>query len=120
VGQVKLSPIRAADPVMGSITVELGGETIASTTHARRVLEISHPPTYYPPRDLPRDAFADGVLRETSGASWCEWKGQASYHDDIHRRRQTQHWGIGPIPRSQRPPASRPRTRTNPPTARPK
>jgi uncharacterized protein (DUF427 family) len=22
-----------------------------------------------------------GVLRETSGASWCEWKGQASYYD---------------------------------------
>jgi uncharacterized protein (DUF427 family) len=34
-----------------------------------------------PPADvLPApDAFADGVLRETSGSSWCEWKGQATY-----------------------------------------
>ena len=55
----------------------MGGQTIASTSHAWRVLETSHPPTY----DLPRDAFADGVLRETSGSSWCEWKGQASYYD---------------------------------------
>ena len=63
---------------VGSITVELGGKTIASTTRAWRVLETSHPPTYY----LPSDAFfAEGVLRETAGSSWCEWKGQASYYD---------------------------------------
>ena len=46
-------------------------------TPAWRVLETSHPPTYY----LPRKAFADRVLRETSGSSWCEWKGQATYYD---------------------------------------
>jgi uncharacterized protein (DUF427 family) len=62
---------------VGSITVELGGETIASTRQAWRVLETSHPPTYY----LPREAFVDGVLRTTSGASWCEWKGKATYYD---------------------------------------
>ena len=61
----------------GSITVELGGRTIASTTRAWRVLETSHPPTYY----LPGAAFADGVLRPADGASWCEWKGQATYYD---------------------------------------
>ena len=61
----------------GSIAVELGGQTIASATRAWRVLETSHPPTYY----LPRDAFADGVLRPAAGSSWCEWKGQASYYD---------------------------------------
>ncbi|HVQ99269.1 MAG TPA: DUF427 domain-containing protein, partial [Mycobacterium sp.] len=33
----------------GSITVELGGEVIASTTRAWRVLETSHPPSYYLP-----------------------------------------------------------------------
>jgi uncharacterized protein (DUF427 family) len=41
----------------GSITVELDGKTVASTTRAFRVLEISHPPTYY----LPPDAFVDGA-----------------------------------------------------------
>jgi uncharacterized protein (DUF427 family) len=61
----------------GEITVEFGGETIAATRRAWRVLETSHPPTYY----LPRDAFIEGVLRSTSGSSWCEWKGQASYFD---------------------------------------
>ena len=61
----------------GSITVELGGETIASTQRAWRVLETSHPPTYY----LPRDCFREGSLRPTSGSSWCEWKGQARYFD---------------------------------------
>ena len=69
---------------VGSITVELGGKTIASTTRAWRVLETSHPPTYY----LPRDAFfAEGVPRETSGSSWCEWKGQASYYDLVTEKR---------------------------------
>ena len=61
----------------GSITVELGGERIASTDHGWRVLETSHPPTYY----LPRAAFVFGALRDAPGSSWCEWKGQATYFD---------------------------------------
>jgi len=61
----------------GEITVELGGEVIAATSHGWRVLETSHPPTYY----LPRTAFRPGALRETDGSSWCEWKGRARYFD---------------------------------------
>ncbi len=61
----------------GSITIELGGEIIASTERGWRVLETSHPPTYY----LPRAAFREGVLRDAPGSSWCEWKGQANYYD---------------------------------------
>ena len=61
----------------GLITIELGGEVIASTDRGWRVLETSHPPTYY----LPRSAFRDGVLREAPGSSWCEWKGRARYFD---------------------------------------
>ena len=34
-------------------------------------------PTYY----LPRACFANGVLREADGSSWCEWKGRATYFD---------------------------------------
>lgn len=67
----------------GSITVELGGRPIASTTRAWRVLETSHPPTYY----LPQAAFAEAVLRPAGGASWCEWKGQAGYYDLVTERR---------------------------------
>jgi uncharacterized protein (DUF427 family) len=64
---------------IGSITVGLGGETIASTRHGWRVLETSHPPTYY----LPLAGFTDGCLRPAPGSSWCEWKGQASYYDVV-------------------------------------
>jgi len=65
------------EPFSGRITVELGGAVIASTDRGWRVLETSHPPTYY----LPRDAFVSGVLRDAPGESWCEWKGQARYFD---------------------------------------
>ncbi|MCV7424444.1 DUF427 domain-containing protein [Mycobacterium yunnanensis] len=61
----------------GSITVEFGGQTIASTDRGWRVLETSHPPTYY----IPASAFRDGALRPAAGSSWCEWKGIASYFD---------------------------------------
>lgn len=65
------------EPFAGSITVELGGQTVASTERAWRVLETSHPPTYY----LPPGCFLEGSLRPAAGSSWCEWKGQASYFD---------------------------------------
>jgi uncharacterized protein (DUF427 family) len=60
-----------------SVVVELGGRAIASTTRAWRVLETSHPPTYY----LPPEAFVDGALREVEGSTYCEWKGEATYFD---------------------------------------
>jgi uncharacterized protein (DUF427 family) len=59
------------------IEVELGGVVVAGTTGSWRVLETSHPPTYY----LPVDAFVPGALRSATGSSWCEWKGTASYYD---------------------------------------
>ena len=59
------------------VRVVHGGIAVADTTRALRVLETSHPPTYY----LPRTAFADGVLRAAPGESWCEWKGRARYFD---------------------------------------
>ncbi|OBF02367.1 hypothetical protein A5730_23620 [Mycobacterium sp. ACS4054] len=67
----------SVEPFTGRITVELGGAVVACTPRAWRVLETSHPPTYY----LPREAFAEGALRQTSGSSWCEWKGRATYYD---------------------------------------
>jgi uncharacterized protein (DUF427 family) len=59
------------------LQIELGGVVVAATREGWRVLETSHPPTYY----LPRSAFVDGVLRPAAGTSWCEWKGAASYFD---------------------------------------
>jgi uncharacterized protein (DUF427 family) len=61
------------------VEVELGGRTIARTTRALRVLETSHPPTYY----LPMEDVEDGVLRPAAGSSFCEWKGHAAYLDVV-------------------------------------
>ncbi|NUR08472.1 MAG: DUF427 domain-containing protein [Nocardioidaceae bacterium] len=61
------------------VVVTLGGALVARTTSALRVLETSHPPTYY----LPRPAFAPGSLRTAGGGSYCEWKGAATYLDVI-------------------------------------
>ena len=65
------------EPSRETVEVVLGGVVVARTTASLRVLETSHPPTYY----LPVDAFLDGVLRSTPGNTYCEWKGQASYVD---------------------------------------
>ncbi len=62
-----------------SIEVWLGGVLVAASTRTLRVLETSHPPTYY----LPGDDFAPGALRATEGSSWCEFKGQAAYYDVV-------------------------------------
>ena len=61
------------------LEVVLDETVVARTREGWRVLETSHPPTYY----LPRDSFVDGTLVPTGGASWCEWKGQASYFDVV-------------------------------------
>jgi uncharacterized protein (DUF427 family) len=65
------------EPSTEHVVVTHAGLVVADTTSSLRVLETSHPPTYY----LPRDAFAEGVLRQAEGASRCEWKGQAAYFD---------------------------------------
>jgi uncharacterized protein (DUF427 family) len=59
------------------VRVVLGGETIVDTTRAFRVLETSHPPTYY----VPVGEVAPGVLLPSGGQTICEWKGAASYYD---------------------------------------
>lgn len=67
----------ALDPVVEDIVVRFDGEVIAHAHRAYRVLETSHPPTYY----LPADAFVDGALVPAAGSSVCEWKGRAAYFD---------------------------------------
>lgn len=59
------------------VVVRFGGQVVAETHDAVRVLETSHPPVYY----LPRTAFAEGVVAEASGSSVCEFKGTAGYLD---------------------------------------
>lgn len=57
------------------VRVVLGGETILDSADTWRVLETTHPPTFY----LPMAAFAPGALVPSGGGSTCEWKGRAAY-----------------------------------------
>jgi uncharacterized protein (DUF427 family) len=59
------------------IRVVFNGVTIADTQRAKRVLETSHPPTYYIP---PEDIHMEYIVLEPGGKTFCEWKGQASYY----------------------------------------
>jgi uncharacterized protein (DUF427 family) len=67
------------EPMSRRIRVVLGGETIADTVRAHRVVETSHPPVYY----VPLEDIADGALVERGGSTFCEWKGAASYYDVV-------------------------------------
>ncbi len=59
------------------VQVLLGGVTVADTVKAARVLETSHPPTFY----IPRADVDDSLLTRGGGGSRCEWKGTATYWD---------------------------------------
>lgn len=52
--------------------------TLADTTGAYRVLETSHPPTYYLP---PADVRSEHLVPSAARATLCEWKGRAAYFD---------------------------------------
>jgi uncharacterized protein (DUF427 family) len=67
------------DATTERVVVELGGVVVADTRRALRVLETSHPPTYY----LPVADVVPGALRPAAGTSWCEWKGAATYLDVV-------------------------------------
>lgn len=62
-------------PEAREVTVRWGTRLIAKTCRAVRVLETSHPPSYY----LPRADIEQGLLEAAGGGSLCEWKGPARY-----------------------------------------
>jgi uncharacterized protein (DUF427 family) len=63
------------EPVPERVRVIVDGVTIVDSRRALRVLETSHPPVYY----VPRADVTPGSIVPASGASFCEWKGAASY-----------------------------------------
>ena len=65
------------EPETRTVRIILGGETIAATNHALRVLETSHPPGIY----VPPEAFAPGSIEPNPQQTVCEWKGSAVYWD---------------------------------------
>ncbi|MEM9068274.1 MAG: DUF427 domain-containing protein [Myxococcota bacterium] len=68
-------PVLVADD--RRVRVVLGDQVVAETRRALKVLETSHPPTFY----LPPDDVDASLLRQGQGASRCEWKGTATYWD---------------------------------------
>jgi len=70
----------ALEPTERRIVVRFAGVVLADTVGAYRVLETSHPPTYYLP---PSDVDARWLRPVTGRHSMCEWKGQASYVDVV-------------------------------------
>ncbi len=66
--------VEATDEV---VEIRLGGSAIAKCSNAFRVLETSHPPTYY----VRIADFTEGALRPVAGSTYCEFKGIAQYFD---------------------------------------
>lgn len=66
------------------VQVWFNGVLLADTRRAKRVLETSHPPTWYvPPEDVKLEH-----LHENEDSSWCEWKGLTHYYDvEVNGRR---------------------------------
>ncbi len=85
------------EPVDALIRVIFNGVTIAETTRAQRVLETSHPPVYYVPRESVRTKYLLPTIRQTG----CEFKGIASYWSLTveERRSQNAAWSYeDPLP----------------------
>jgi uncharacterized protein (DUF427 family) len=67
------------EPTDKHIRVVFGGVLIAETRRALRILETSHPPTYYlPPQDIQMQ-----YLQPIDHHTFCEYKGAASYYTVI-------------------------------------
>ncbi|RRR70872.1 DUF427 domain-containing protein [Streptomyces sp. RP5T] len=62
------------------VRVECAGQVVAETRSAIRVLETSHPPTFYIPA---QDVRTELLVPAVSGRTWCEWKGAARYWDVV-------------------------------------
>jgi uncharacterized protein (DUF427 family) len=77
-------PVRPrVEPSPRRVRVAFGGEVVADSKRAHRVIERGHPPAYYVPREDVRDEF----LRPNARTTFCEWKGEASYLDLVVRDR---------------------------------
>lgn len=68
----------ACEPSARHVTVRTGGRLVADTRRAFRVLETSHPPTWYV---RPEDIDLAGVVPSAAAHTLCEWKGVAEYLD---------------------------------------
>ncbi len=80
----------AVEGVPQRIKIVFNGEIIVDSQNAKRVLETSHPPTYY----IPLEDIKTEVLQASTRKTWCEWKGEAGYYDVLigDRRAENAAW----------------------------
>lgn len=64
------------EPVEKHIQIIFNDVTIIDTHRAMRVLETSHPPTYY----IPLEEIQQQYLLASARTTFCEWKGAGSYY----------------------------------------
>jgi uncharacterized protein (DUF427 family) len=64
------------EPSTRRVRVVVGGVTLAETRRALRVLETSHPPSWY----IPADDVRMDLLVPTARRTTCEFKGEAGYY----------------------------------------
>ena len=60
------------------VRIEHGGQVVAESDRAVRVLETASPPTVYVPAE---DVRTDLLTEVPAKHTFCEWKGRASYFD---------------------------------------
>ncbi len=65
------------EPCAQRLRVEFNGEVVGDTSRGYRLLETSHPPTYY----IPRADVRMASLKVNEKRSFCEFKGEACYWD---------------------------------------
>ena len=67
------------EPIDDEVRIVFNGVEVVKTTNAMRVLETSHPPTYYVP--MSEISGSVQLSQVAGGGSYCEWKGRAVYYD---------------------------------------
>ena len=67
----------AIERFKGHLRIVFNGKIILDTNESFRILETSHPPSYY----IPIKHFKPGTIIPASGRSYCEWKGEANYYN---------------------------------------
>lgn len=63
------------EPSSDHVVVTLDGKTVADTRSALTLREADYPPVYY----VPRDDVDMSLLERTDHATYCPYKGDASY-----------------------------------------
>jgi uncharacterized protein (DUF427 family) len=66
------------------VVILWGSTEVARTHRALRVLETSHPPSFY----IPWEDVDRSLLQPAPGSSVCEWKGPATYWSLVEGERR--------------------------------